>query len=288
MLKLTKPSEITKDVFVSCVNGIANKGLKARLMACVSTIETASNEYATKKSTQELYTITQTKTTKATKDDRVINGHVTAGELKDLYTNQFVPQGTPGRILYDKLLSAPAYGICPYCGVRIVSTLDHFLPKGLYPLLSVTPVNLIPACKDCNTGKLSEYPKTSEEECIHPYYDDIEGFQWLSAEIVQSPRVAFKFSVEGPSHWSGLLTKRVKFHFKAYKLAELYSTHAAVELVNIRGALSSTFNAEGSKGVQAYLLRAATSRFDANKNSWQTAMYMAMNKDLWFCNGGFK
>lgn len=44
--------------------------------------------------------------------------------------------------------------LCPYCGEGMsVVELDHFLPKGQYPLLSIYSKNLVPSCVECNKEK---------------------------------------------------------------------------------------------------------------------------------------
>ena len=44
--------------------------------------------------------------------------------------------------------------LCPYCGEKMtVVELDHFLPKGQYPLLSIYSKNLVPSCVECNKYK---------------------------------------------------------------------------------------------------------------------------------------
>lgn len=63
--------------------------------------------------------------------------------------------------------------ICPACGEPgAPNTLDHYLPKGSYPHLSITPANLFPMCDACQAQKLE---KTGDADSpryfIHPYFD---------------------------------------------------------------------------------------------------------------------
>ncbi|MFE1264210.1 HNH endonuclease [Streptomyces albogriseolus] len=71
-------------------------------------------------------------------------------ELKKTYVNRMV--GGAGRTVYDKLRGS-CYGLCALCGHGAADTLDHQLPKDSFPLLSVVPVNLVPACFRCNHQK---------------------------------------------------------------------------------------------------------------------------------------
>lgn len=288
MRKLEKPLDSAEDVFIKCIDTITNKDLKSRLTSCKDLVSNVAKAYDEKASKQELHTITRTKTTKATKALKVINGQVTVDEMKNVYTSYFVPEGSPGRILYSKLLLAPSHGICPLCSQRIVSTLDHYLPKSQYPELSVVPVNLVPSCTDCNKDKLQTYPNNSEEETLHPYYDDIENDTWLSASVVKSTPASITFYVNPPATWDKLLSDRVKFHFSSFSLDKLYTTQAAVELTHINLRLNNIYSLSGKVGVRSHLLESAESRLYANKNSWQSALYNALTSDDWFCDGGFK
>ena len=66
-------------------------------------------------------------------------------------------KGRALRPLYDRILNAPQFGICPYCGARRVSSIDHFLPKERFGVFSVFAVNLVPACSDCNNKEAQLY-----------------------------------------------------------------------------------------------------------------------------------
>lgn len=151
----------------------------------------------------------------------------------------------------------------------------------------MTPINLVPACKDCNTTKLASLPKSAGDVTLHPYFDDIEKEQWLSAIVRRSSPIALSFSVQAPAIWDALLTKRVENHFFQLKLAALYASHAAEEVVNQRFVLDRIYAAKGAAGVQAQLLEQAETYAAANINSWQAAAYKAMASDDWFCEGGF-
>ncbi len=55
-----------------------------------------------------------------------------------LYDKKFVRDG--GRIFYNKIMKIPPFSRCPFCGVRRVSTLDHYLAKTEYPTFAITPI----------------------------------------------------------------------------------------------------------------------------------------------------
>lgn len=279
MRSLPIPTEIATQVYENCISRVRITELKNRLAACAPLIEDASIEFNDKIGNHELFEIAR---------ETIVNGDVTAKELEQVYTSRMVPKNSPGRDLYNKIkLSAP-FGICPLCSHRQVETLDHYLPKAEYPRLAVVPTNLIPSCTDCNKSKLVAYPTCAEEETLHPYFDNIEDYIWLIAEVNHTSPPTFSFSISPPAHWGQLLIDRVNYHFNSLNLSPLYAVQAAVELNNINFGLQEIFESYGSVGVEDHLSRQARSRYHVNKNSWQTALYLAMSNNEWFCNGGFK
>lgn len=219
------------------------------------------------------------------------NGAVSTDELKYLYTYRMVGDNQPGRGIYDRLRAAGGEK-CPLCGVNTVKTLDHHLPKSKYPVLSVTPTNLIPSCRDCQSAKKSGFPTTAEEQTLHPYYDNIEADLWLTAVVNQGPPANFSFAVTPPPAWSQLLTDRVLYHMASFELPRLFAVNAANELTGIRPALTNLFNAGGMNAVRAELQSRADSWLQGGiqagrLNSWQLAMYQAAAAADWFCNAGF-
>ncbi|QIY93056.2 HNH endonuclease [Streptomyces sp. S1D4-11] len=91
-----------------------------------------------------------------------------------------------GRAVYDKIMAAPADETCPLCGHGSVRTLDHFLPKRMFPALCVDPLNLVPACADCNHAKGDGLPSTAGTTPLHPYLDRIDHDPWLDAKVTFS------------------------------------------------------------------------------------------------------
>lgn len=62
--------------------------------------------------------------------------------------------------------------LCPMCGSMHRGTLDHVLPKAIWPEFSLLTGNLVPACK-CNQMKNATLGISNNHRMLHPYYDDI-------------------------------------------------------------------------------------------------------------------
>jgi len=279
MKTLDKPNISAKTTFQTCISIVKNPGLKARLTACEDLITNAETEFDSKVTTENIHTI---------QTEDVVNGNVTAKELEKVYTQRMAKKDVPGRDVYDKLISVPKLGICPLCSHRLVETLDHYLPKADFPRLATTPINLVPSCYTCNKSKLNSSPSKPEEATLHPYYDNIEYDEWLYAKVNQTKPLSISYFVNPPENWTDLLKERMKYHFKSLSLDKLYSIQAAVLIRGLSHRLDSIYIKLGANGVKEYLAEEAKSRYVDNKNSWQTVFYLAVSKDEWFCNGGFK
>lgn len=278
MVHIEKPTDNAKEVFETCISNFMNVTFKAKLDSVSNDIDTAANNYDIQATNNNINSISSTTT---------INGIVTTAEMKKVYEKKLVQKGQPGRKYYEKLRLSAKNNICPLCNQRTVTTLDHILPKTSYPTFAVTPFNLIPACADCNKIKDTYQPNVSEEEIIHPYYDDISNKQYLHASVRQEtpPSIIFYINLSEPPI---IIEKRLQKHFSLLELNELYTSNAAEELSNISHRLSQLFHTGGKESVIEYLRDEFESRYANNKNSWQTAMYKALNENDWFCDGGFK
>lgn len=113
--------------------------------------------------------------------------------VKWLYVNGMVRKGGPCRVIYDELMAAPTNERCPMCGHGIVRQLDHVMPKSKFPTLCIDPLNLVPACSDCNTLKGDYEATCAENTLLHPYVDRIDSERWLHARVIHDEIVRLEF-----------------------------------------------------------------------------------------------
>jgi 5-methylcytosine-specific restriction endonuclease McrA len=272
------------EVYQSCIKSIKNEELKGRLNQATNDIIMAANDYQQKAKTEQLYTIRPNNC----KLEEIALGSVTKGELIDVYSSQMV-NNRNARLIYDELLSLAPSGRCPFCGLGHASTLDHYLPKTKYPQLSVLPLNLVPCCKDCNTGKSTKNALVVEEQCLHPYFDH-QSFiadQWLYAKLKQTEPITIDFFVNPPNDWADTSKARVQAHFNNFRLNLRYAVEASNELASLRDLFTNYGELLGRNGVKDELTSKAQSYARLHSNSWQTAMYQALTTSDWYCDGGF-
>ncbi|MEV6653909.1 HNH endonuclease signature motif containing protein [Streptomyces sp. NPDC051219] len=192
-----------------------------------------------------------------------------------------------GRAVYDQIMAAPADERCPLCGHGMVRTLDHFLPKKMFPALCVDPLNLVPACADCNHAKGEGLPSGAETTPLHPYLDRIDHDPWLDARIVDSSPLWLDFFVSPPPGWEPILINRTRHHFDLFGLARLFAVQANRTVNNIRQQLTMMVDAGGKDMVRAYLSGEAATRLAHRLNGWEGVTYRALARDDTFCSGVF-
>jgi len=110
---------------------------------------------------------------------------------------------------------------------------------------------------------------------------------WLVAEVRETSPPAVVFSAKPPDTWGDVKRERVLTHFRTFRLGALYTSHAAEELQSMQYSLTQCANRGRSEGVRAHLMEQAKSHQFVTKNSWKFAMYKALGKSEWFCQGGY-
>lgn len=278
MRNITKPTLRMSEVVSDCIQNLSNENLKQDIIDSLTLFDDAEDDFEEKKKANNLFQIVR---------NVVISNTINAQVLKDIYTDRMVNKKNTGRTHYNSILMSAPSGRCPLCGQRIATTLDHYLPKADYPILATSPINLIPACTDCNKGKLSNYPTAQNEETLHPYYDDVDQENWLKMELKGCSPMIFNFYTNPPVNWSNLLQVRAKYHFDSFKLNDLYISHAAEEFENVKKQLTKLFNKGGEELLKEHLLDSLESRLEINLNSWQSAFYSGLLTDQDFCSGLF-
>jgi len=278
MWPLNRPTQAARSTYTTCISRVRDARLAARLNAATASVTTASVGFDRAAQGGTLHTIAT---------HAIVPPDLTTQDMEKVYTQRMAKIGAPGRDIYDEIFSSSPHGRCPLCTQRSVATLDHYLPKARYPALAVAPLNLVPACSDCNKAKLASIPTRAEEFPLHPYYDDLGDQIWLHAQVVERRPAALRYTVIAPVGWSATLTARVENHFRILRLGALFASEAAEELVNIRHQLVTLHAADPAAGIKKELESRANSCAVGRPNGWRTAAYRAWHTSDWFCEGGY-
>lgn len=198
-----------------------------------------------------------------------------------LYLNRMVPEKSSGRGIYETVRDAEG-GDCALCGVREATTIDHYLPKEVFPALAFMPLNLVPACSKCNGFKLAFVPHARSEELLHPYFDMVHNLQWVAGRVDDGnpvPSFGVLAREDDPE-----TSRRVRKHFQRFRLADTYSKYAANELSALSNMIDLYFGLTSPPDVvRTFLTIVANSNAKAaSRNHWKAVAYKAWAQSDWF------
>lgn len=279
MRGLPIPNFDTERVVIECMSGSADTAMQIRILDGLAVFKHAEARFKSASSSHTVHLLPVAAF--------ALPGVKASDLAEELYSRGMVNRRA-GRRLYDALMLVPTHGRCPLCGVGRVMTLDHHLPKTKFPLLCVTPLNLVPACRDCNSAKLQGSPTTVGEQTINPYFDRLSSGQWLHARICGGVPPVLEFFVEPPGHWEPLMAMRLRNHVDVFELLDRFSKEMASIIPDLRFRLRNLLCAGDPAEVSSYLTSEADTRLARDGNSYQGVAYKALAADRWFCGGGFE
>ncbi len=199
-------------------------------------------------------------------------------ELIKLYKNNVSKEGRPLRAFYDKLKTSVDFNRCPYCGrVTTNITIDHFLPKSIYSQFSVTPINLVPSCSDCNKNKSDKAFIQRTDLLPHPYFNDYNQEEWLFAKVVQIPNAPFSICYECKPNesYEDYEINTINNHFTTFKLQEYFGNLAATEISRYFKKYSR-ISKDPNNNLQDIFREKSDFILEENKNDWQGVLYRTL------------
>ena len=285
MRKLQVPQHDPLAAFDACVNAIGELPLRANYNANRASIEQANADFDA--ATQDANWAGLPRVARGNAG-ALVAGDLSKKQMMDLYSVYMVGTTGPSRDIYDELLTA-AGGLCPFCGdLGHVGTLDHYLPKANFPAFSVNPRNLVPCCRDCNSGKNASFGLGMHEQTLHPYLDHGQFFEqrWITATVHRSDPVLIQFECTPPPHWETRDKQRVERHFDAYKLGYRFSVQAGGEISKVVQLRAKALRALTRESYQEFLIENANCP-DFVLNGWSRTMYQALGSTDWFVQADF-
>ena len=277
MWTVDKPSDNAVEVYEMCVGVLPDEHLRNGLMAIKGKVENSTRDYVNRAPTGRLDLVAI--------ESEIDNP--TSDGLKKLYKLGMLKMGSPGRKVYDeiKMLPSSGSGRCPFCNHENIESLDHILPKSVYPIFSVVPVNLVASCIRCNQKKGSNVPSSACNGVLHPYFENIDECRWLYASVIETDQVVVTFRVERGEGWIDALDARVKNQFRMLDLDKFYSALSSQRMSSIQPNLRKLFECGGAESVKSELRRHFNESYqNIGLNSWQTACFEALKDSEWYCN----
>lgn len=285
MNRIAYPNIKCADVFSTCLLSVSinNQDYINRLQRIANTVSREWVLFDTRCAPKNFHLLTPCS---ARRPEQIIAENVTKKDLKDLYTLHMLKTDSESRKVYDKL-RACSKGLCPLCGIHGVDSLDHYLPKARYPLLSVNPKNLIPACMHCNGSKSESICEVASDQTLYPYNDDQKFYQtdWISASITANYGIlTFDFHADPPQGWMKVERNRVTNHFIKFELRQKYVLNAAQFVSTITSDIRRLLLNGNYLTVQDHYADLARKQ---KNNSTLRVVYNAIAKDANICGGRF-
>ncbi|WP_447957649.1 HNH endonuclease [Vreelandella sp. EE7] len=247
MRKLDYPLYDFEDVLNACASGMGQVNVRNDFRSTIPLFIDLGLQYEQLLENGELHNFPKIENLKR---KTVVIPPLTKGKLVNLYENNLRNKEKPARRIYESLL-ASANEKCPFCGdIGHPKNLDHFLPLAHYPQFSVLPVNLIPACRDCNMGeKGDDFADQAEDQIIHPFLDKeiFYNQQWVFARYINDGGGVVEYYVQPPAEWQEVDKSRVSKHFHDFDLGRRYGIEAGKHLSELIDQRNSFYNVMGRK-----------------------------------------
>ncbi|HFK1753500.1 TPA: HNH endonuclease signature motif containing protein [Bacillus cereus] len=216
--------------------------------------------------------------------------YVDSEAMKNAYEKYLVNKkgsSNIGRKVYGHIMALAENDLCPYCLQGKVTTVDHYLPKAYFISYSITPINLLPCCSDCNKNKNDIRVLQENKMFINPYFDNLQNIKWLGCKVNEDWPITFTYFVREDIE-NDILKERITIHFNTLKLGSLYASNA---LTHFRGRVKEIvkeYNSNDFIPPIESLRSSKESIEDYNLNSWEAKIYEALLHSKWFLNIAIK
>lgn len=177
---------------------------------------------------------------------------------------------------------------CPYCGITLPRSFDHYLPKDAYPEFSVHPLNIAPCCAECNSSKGSRWLEDGSRLFLHYYSDTLPEEKYLFVAVTirgAGDGYATKFRIAKPAGCSAENWRLVKAHYYELNLFERYREQANSEIANLFDNTVTFVEISNSTNVGAFIARMCDrEELTFGVNHWRTVLKRELAESTVFKN----
>ncbi|ANY75965.1 hypothetical protein BBD41_27200 [Paenibacillus ihbetae] len=168
---------------------------------------------------------------------------------------------------------------CPYCGMDKPRTIDHYLPKSIFPEFSIYPPNLIPCCGYCNSKKSKKWLKNGQRLFLNFYYDQIVTTKFLYASLIfnqntTEPRV--EFELRNSANISQNQFRLISSHYEELNLLNELSEYVEEELSNIYDEISYNTHLPENQHIESLRMKKDSFVRKYGVNYWKASLYDAI------------
>ena len=203
---------------------------------------------------------------------------------------RLLERGRSHEHIRDDILSRASLGLCIYCSVSPVESIDHLLPQSIYPEFTVFADNLVPACGRCNRKKGRECAHTTGRNMMNPYFFVMPKHAMLFARVrVEQSSVTCDFYLRRHRNLCTHAFSCIDNLFQVLELDQLYSMYSVLEMSDRAGHMDAQYRAGGPSTLKRYLRsewRSAKRR--RGPNYWKAVILRTLARSSEFCSGGYR
>lgn len=231
-------SERHKDVVNSkanTINGLPNT-TKTNLLRLEPQLLARHSQFEQAITQNSLFTFPENPALMAHKDDLLSCYTGRTKKVKEIFA--LIEDAQPRRFLKR----------CPYCGVTLPKTYDHYLPEAHFPELSVHALNLIPCCGSCNSTKNNFWKNNTHRTFLYFYKDLIPNVQYLNVNIITgADSIGAQFSIQIPINIQNPVWQVLFSHYEKLGLIFTYNELASDEVTEVFNACVAHIRCGGAR-----------------------------------------
>lgn len=190
---------------------------------------------------------------------------------------------TPGQKQYEileELRRKHGLLFCPSCGEPgKPGTLDHYLPKSVFPELSVVIANLTPMCAECQQSKSDDYvDENGNKLFIHPYFDAIDA-PLIALSILPPYECPEKFEINVINDLKEPMKSLALRHITGVGFKARFEEFCRLEYFNLLPLFSDERNEEAPEKAARIVKRFLRQAEQQSSNRWEAIFYRGILMD---------
>lgn len=176
---------------------------------------------------------------------------------------------------------------CPYCGITLPGTYDHYVPETPFPEFSAHALNLVPSCGKCNSKKSANWKDGNRRLFVNYYCDPLPDEQYLHVTLATKPNskaVGARFRLErAASIADNALWNLIESHFQRLELLDRYSEQVDNEVSEIFDSCVAHLQDGGNDVVHFLNIVSSSHSAIFGVNHWRVVLWRALSADQNFC-----
>ena len=145
---------------------------------------------------------------------------------------------------------------CQYCTINTANTLDHIIPKEEYSEFAVNPLNLVPACSECNGYKGEYWRDGGRRLFLNLYTDILPDEQYLFVNFIfDTDVIETKFNLDNRNGIDIHLFNLISSHFSRMHLLSRFSIKSSDIISELTNLIISSKPKLGEEDIKEIILK---------------------------------